>query len=274
MSSRSQCRGIQRHRYIPSQSICEGTWRYVIFVCQNLFNQRFRCSPSRDLLKTFFALNPRAHGKQSRQFASSNMMKKNNSVHIRVPINSSKITNQRLLFVVFIRTPPKNMQKIFRLLLWYFCTNSVKMLAMKPVLWSSYRLDFFLNLLVMLLFQETFPSSRFIYALNTNFEGTSKLTMSAFGFDLIFLRFFHALSKELIAMECFDVVIFSSLSLSRRSKASIRTKFKPNYTGLHYEKTMSLALPGRIHQCNQFHPDWASTKTHLVEVQTVGIDTR
>ena len=142
MSSRSQCRGIQRHRYIPSQSICEGTWRYVIFVCQNLFNQRFRCSPSRDLLKASSALNPWA-GKQSRQFASSNMMKKNNSVHIRVPINSSKITNQRLLFVVFIRTPPKNMQKIFRLLLWYFCTNSVKMLAMEPVLWSSYYWIFF-----------------------------------------------------------------------------------------------------------------------------------
>ena len=136
------------------------------------------------------------------------------------------------------------MQKIFRLLLWYFYTNSVKMLTMEPVLWRSYYWIF----LVMLLFQETFPSSRFIYALNTNFEGTSKLTMSAFGFDLIFLRFFHALSKEIIAMECFDVVIFSSLSLSRRSKASIRTKFKPNYTGLHYEKTMSLALPGRIHQ--------------------------
>ena len=162
-------------------------------------------------------MNPRAHGKQSRQFASSNMMKKNNSVHIRVPINSSKITNQRLLFVVFIRTPPKNMQKIFRLLLWYFYTNSVKMLTMEPVLWRSYYWIF----LVMLLFQETFPSSRFIYALNTNFEGTSKLTMSAFGFDLIFLRFFHALSKEIIAMECFDVVIFSSLSLSRRSKASM-----------------------------------------------------
>ena len=139
------------------------------------------------------------------------------------------------------------MQKIFWLLLWYFCSNSVKMLAMEPVLWSSYYW-IFLNLLVMLLFQETFPSSRFIYALNTNFEGTAKLTMSAFGFDLIFLRFFHALSKEIIAMECFDVVIFSSLSLSRRSKASIRTKFKPNYTGLHYEKTMSLALPGQIHQ--------------------------
>ena len=57
--------------------------------------------------KLFSALNPRAHGKQSKQFASSNMMKKNNSVHIRVPINSSKITNQRLLFVMFIRTPPK-----------------------------------------------------------------------------------------------------------------------------------------------------------------------
>ena len=155
-------------------------------------------------------------------------MKKNNSVHIQVPINSSKITNQRLLFVVFIRTPPKNMQKIFRLLLYELCQNA---------LWRSYYWIF----LVMLLFQETFPSSRFIYALNTNFEGTSKLTMSAFGFDLIFLRFFHALSKEIIAMECFDVVIFSSLSLSRRSKASIRTKFKPNYTGLHYEKTMSLA---------------------------------
>ena len=123
----------------------------------------------------------------------------------------------------------------------------------KCLQWNQYfgviNIGIFLNLLVMLLFQEIFPSSRFIYAMNTNFEGTSKLTMSAFGFDLIFLRFFHALSKELIAMECFDVVIFSSLSLSRRSKASIRTKFKPNYTGLHYEKTMSLALPGRIHQC-------------------------
>ena len=97
------------------------------------------------------------------------------------------------------------------------------MLAMEP--WPVYfgviSIGIFLNLLVMLLFQEIFPSSRFIYAMNTNFEGTSKLTMSAFGFDLIFLRFFHALSKEIIAMECFDVVIFSSLSLSRRSKASI-----------------------------------------------------
>ena len=144
------------------------------------------------------------------------------------------------------------MQKIFQLLLWYFCTNSVKMLAMEPGLWSSYYgifFEFVSNVTISRNISK-FTIYLFNYAMNTNFEGTSKLTMSAFGFDLIFLRFFHALSKELIAMECFDVVIFSSLSLSRRSKASIRTKFKPNYTGLHYEKTMSLALPGRIHQCS------------------------
>ena len=123
--------------------------------------------------------------------------------------------------------PPKNMQKIFRLLLWYFCTNSVKMLAMEPVLWSSYYWIFFEFVSNVTISRNI---SKFtIYLCNKyKLEATSKLRMSSFGFDLIFLRFFHALSKELIAMECFDIVIFSSLSLSQRSKASIRTKFKPN----------------------------------------------
>ena len=88
----------------------------------------------------------------------------------------------------------------------------------------------------------------------TNFEGTSKLIMNALDIDLIFLRFFHVLLRELISMECFDMVIFLSFSLSQRSKASIPTKFQPNYTVRHNEKMMSLALPSRIHQCKHWTP--------------------
>ena len=98
--------------------------------------------------KPFSALNPRAHGKQSRQFASSNMMKKNNSVHIRVPINSSKLTNQRLLFVVFIRTPTKkyaeDLPVVALVLLYELCQNACNGTSTLEEL----LLDFFLNTIV------------------------------------------------------------------------------------------------------------------------------
>ena len=57
----------------------------------------------------------------------------------------------------------------------------------------------------MLLFQEKFPSSGFIYAMNTNFEGTSKLTMSAFGFDLCCMLYTASVDC-IVKLDCMFVI--------------------------------------------------------------------